>query len=35
MLEDYCNRLQQINKDKNDFLKLKYKANSKNLIEKQ
>jgi len=32
MLEDYCNKLQQLNKKKNDFMKLKYKANNKTII---
>lgn len=35
MLEDYCQKLQQLNKDKNDFLKLKYKTNAKSMIDKQ
>lgn len=35
MLEDYCSKLQQINKEKNEFLKLKYKSNAKNAIDKQ
>jgi hypothetical protein len=35
MLEDYCQRLQQLNKDKSDFVKLKYKTNAKNHIDQQ
>lgn len=35
MLEDYCQKLQQLNKDKNEFLKLKYKTNAKIMIDKQ
>lgn len=35
MLEDYCLKLQQLNKDKNNFLKLKYKTTAKSIIDKQ
>mgnify|MGYP002344420554 CR=1 FL=1 len=35
MLEDYCQKLQQLNKDKNEFIKLKYKTNAKTMVDKQ
>ncbi len=35
MLQDYCNRLQDLQKEKNNFLKIKYKSNTKDALIKQ